>query len=310
MEVGGVGGGAAGKEALGEIEHVYSTEETRSALRYASAIADRNGYVILQMLNAGFVDFTKSWVCNVRRFPGILDRTLFVATDRESYVALTSFQESGRLLHVALHEFDAPSEMKYGQLEYYSYMLHRTDLLLNLLGGNVTTWLTEADAAWLEDPTALVLGTKGDVVAMSDNSRRVNFMANGGFQLLRPTEATRRAWQMLREEQGEEMSQLRSSKSSNYSDRIGNEQLIMHRLRQSLGDRLKTGWLPVDRFISGNYYKMKRPPTSPAIILNNWISGNEKKKRRAREWGHWYLSDDSRHCMSKMVVSGQQSLGT
>ena len=61
---------------------------------------------------------------------------------------------------------------------------------------------------------------------------------------------------------------------------------------------LKWAYLDQRAFAAGMWYQDKRVSAKtprrkqPVVILNNWITGNEAKMKRAKQWGHWYLSDD------------------
>ena len=54
----------------------------------AAEVARGTGFVNLQFLNAGFVEMTRSWICNVRAIPGVLRATVFIATDDVAFRAL------------------------------------------------------------------------------------------------------------------------------------------------------------------------------------------------------------------------------
>ena len=73
----------------------------------------RYGFVNIQMLNHGFVEMTKSWICNVRSFPGVLEKTVFITTDQNSYDQLDCILPFYRNLwlqrfnHMKSHETNA-----------------------------------------------------------------------------------------------------------------------------------------------------------------------------------------------------------
>eukprot|EP00563_Minutocellus_polymorphus_P018407 CAMPEP_0197724438 /NCGR_PEP_ID=MMETSP1434-20131217/6362_1 /TAXON_ID=265543 /ORGANISM="Minutocellus polymorphus, Strain CCMP3303" /LENGTH=68 /DNA_ID=CAMNT_0043309799 /DNA_START=13 /DNA_END=219 /DNA_ORIENTATION=+ len=46
------------------------------------------------------------------------------------------------------------------------------------------------------------------------------------------------------------------------------------------------------------------------VIQNNWICGNDKKIERAKEWGHWFLSDDENRCIRTDLKIARQSVET
>ena len=81
-------------------------------------------------------------------------------------------------------------------------MSFRTGIVLSLLQAKVSLWLVEADAVWFSDLASAVIGGSAanggrfDVLTMSDNPSTK--ILQGGFQLLRPTSGTIRAWSTLK----------------------------------------------------------------------------------------------------------------
>ena len=236
--------------------------------------------VILQFLNAGYVELTKSWICNVRRFPGVLERTLFIVTDQTAYEALKPL--GVRVRHIP---YQTPVDMKYGQYAYYDYMRFRTTIILEFLNKGTTIWLTESDAVWLKDPTKRILAADGDVVTVSDTHPAK--CVQGGFQLLRPTSLVKQAWNTLSRKQAAVMSKFK--RGSNMGE-AGNEQVMMTTIYSRIPG-LKVSWISRDVIAPGGWYN--KPVGSPSVILNNWIVGNRAKIARAKKFGHWYIHGES-----------------
>ena len=260
-------------------------------LSKAKSLQSQHGFVVLQLLNAGYIEMTKSWICNVKPFRTVLPKTLFVTTDKRSYESLVDFDEAE--FHVIFERYDAPAMMQYGRTEYYRYMLFRTRLLLNLLDANVTIWLTESDATWFSDPTVQVIRTPGDMVTMNDLCDGGNKTAlQGGFQVLRPSQATKNLWQGMH---GRLEARLRPyGNESLFIQGEGNEQHLLDYLVKK-DPELQMTWLGGDDFVCGLWYKNEtvrsRLPT-PIVLLNNWIAGNSNKTSRAKEWKHWFLQEN------------------
>eukprot|EP00606_Chrysophyceae_sp_TOSAG23-5_P000373 GSChrysophyteH2.ASY1.ANO1.839.1 assembled CDS len=261
----------------------------------AKSIHDKHHAMSMQLLNEGFVTMTKSWICNVRLMPKVLDMTLFVVTDYAAYDELKAFDDS---LHVVLHKYTAEKELMFGQIGYYNFMLFRTGLILNLLKRGVNLWLTESDATWVRDPTKMVTSAKGDIVAMSDSEIGLNGV-QGGFLFLRSTDNTKKVWTKLLELHTEGMLAHKTNKDSKtIVGNDGNEQHMLRKLIKKGKYPLNIAWMSQRSFVSGLWYTnetMRAYATDPVVILNNWIRGNEKKIIRAKAWGHWFLSDADEH---------------
>ena len=262
------------------------TQQTQDFLSKASEIQKENGFVMIQLLNEGYAEMTKSWICNVQEFEGVLNSTLFVTTDTASFHQLHEFHAGLNIVEIS---YNTPKEMSYGQYAYYNYMLFRTNLILLLLQNKITVWLTESDATWLSDPTDIILKTKGDYVTMSDFAPPGK-MLQGGFQFLRPTPATISVWQKLRKKM--QLKMQNTAIDSQMGD-SGSEQIMLNNLI-SIEQNLKVEWLDYSLFAPGQYYSNQQYYKKPMVILNNWIIGNDSKKKRAQRWGHWYLSDDGK----------------
>ena len=267
----------------------------KTVLDKAEEIYKKHGVVLIQLLNQGFLQMTKSWICNVKSFNTVLDKTLFVTTEDVAYDSLVSFDET---LHVVLKPYATPAEMSYGQYQYYDYMLFRTRFIVDMLERGITLWLVESDAVWLHDPVALVLNTTGDMVTMSDDGPGKKLL-QGGFQLLRHTELTKTVWKKLL---GQFIAKMARLSRKGYLGDKGSEQLLLDRLiRQVKG--LKVSWLPPEYFVPGLYYRSERYRNSikdPYVILNNWVIGNDAKIARAKKWKHWYLGEDGQ-CLQQPV---------
>jgi len=276
------------------IQRNSSTETQHSLETAIQQIRTVYGFVRIQLLNEGYVEFTKSWICNVRTFPEILQSTLFIATDLFAYDALRRLDTP---LHIVLEPYKSPAQLTYGQYAYYDFMLFRTALVLRMLRTGATLWLTESDSVWFRDPTSQVLAAEGDIVTMNDDTapRR---MTQGGFILLRATPTTQRVWSRLVAQFSNKMNHTRAGVEMGDT---GSEQLMMNALVQT-EPNLKLAWLDPASFISGKYYSMQRKPSHPAVVLNNWIAGNAAKKQRAKLWGHWFL-DETGHCMAPVPVA-------
>ena len=266
-----------------------------STVSMAQAMNKEHGFVNVQFLNAAYISMTKSWICNVRVFPGVLEKTLFVATDAHTYSQLRSFDST---LHLALEAYNATRPLRYGQYAYYHFILFRTTLVLELLHHGIVVWITESDAVWWQDPTAMVMNTTGDMVAMNDDYEPTKSI-QGGFLLLRPTRITLVLWKQLFDATHNIM---RGAEKNSEMRSAGNEQIVLGNLVFNSPD-VHLQWLDPTLFVSGLYYRKdqrleriknwflgRKTDYHPIVILNNWIRGNAAKEERVKKWKHWFLS--------------------
>eukprot|EP00912_Choanoflagellata_sp_UC4_P002168 UC4_evm7s1370 len=259
----------------------------RNALNTISDINSQYGVAIIQVFNDGFIEMTKSWVCNVKRFDKVLDRTVFVATTKTSYQKMKNFNDD---LKVVLIPFHATGDLSYGKYSYFDYMLFRSWLIFDLLRSGVTLWIIESDAVWLKNPIDLVLETKGDIVT-ANNAAPPRKELSGGFLLLRPTELTIKLWAKMVYRFESIMNDIHADENIGNA---GSEQIQLNILI-SRERGLKVVFLPVPEFISGLWYrgeyKFSKEKQS-LVIQNNWLIGNEDKIGRAKKYNHWYLNDN------------------
>lgn len=275
----------------------------------AKKIYEKYGLVVLQLLNIGYANMTKSWICNLlQKLPDsdILSKTLFVATDTESFNLMSRFHlGDGQQLHIYLERYKGPSEMTFGQKDYYDLMFFRTRMITLLLEDGIDIWLTESDAVWLADPEPDILGAtneagiRADWVTMSDSPRQAKRkMLQGGFQLLRSTAPTIKLWQDVFSYLGKE------------TDLKNNEQIILNNLIHE-SRTLKVAWADPDLYVPGLWYNTDlhgKPMgkagagylAKPKVILNNYILGIPAKTRRAKANGHWYYDEASDKCTAAM----------
>ena len=267
-----------------------TTHLPSSLLQEAIRIHATHNVVIIQLLNTGYIELTKNWICNVRRFNNILKKTLFITTDHQAYSSLSTFDAS---LNIVLYPYNAPPTLQYGQAHYFNYMLFRTRLISSLLCLNLTVWLTESDAVWLNDPSHIVLTTPGNIVTMSDSRAPQRKIIQGGLLLLRPASTTVTLWSQLLVAFKHKLSHV--SLHSDIGD-SGSEQLLL----TSMVHPHNVAWLNPTQFVSGQWYtdaSYRSFAPSPYIILNNYIIGNTNKIMRAKKWNHWFLRSSSTQCL-------------
>ncbi len=257
-----------------------------------------HGVVNIQLLNEGFVEMTRNWICNVKTMPQVLEKTVFITTDTAAYDGLKAFDPS---LNIVLHRYSANKELAYGDVAYFYYMLFRTRLIQSFLENDITIWLTESDATWIRDPTELVLRTPGDIIGMSDQKFPKKAM-NGGFILFHPTSRTKALWLKLLEKLEETLKSYDKTREE-YIGELGSEQIMLSHFLKS--EEITVSYMDGTKFVAGVWYSDEGSPfyppyrsyvEDPVVILNNWVIGNSPKVARAKQFGHWFLNDDQSMC--------------
>ena len=265
-----------------------------NVLTTANRIQVNFGYVHLQLVNSAFVNIALSWICNVRTL-NVLERTLFVATDVESFSAL-----SLRAPHVELlvHETSA---LSYGQTVYFQYMLFRAKLVEKLLLHGISIWLIESDAAWFADPEPYLLKFTGMDVLVGQDGLLTDSIPEGGFIFLNSTVKTSKMWSALRKEH-EEVLELKSELV--HIGDAGSEMLMLPKhLKLVTWD-----FFDKQKFVSGKWYSsatMRSASKNPIVIQNNWIVGNHAKIYRAKNWSHWFLDEVTLSCVDANLLELQ-----
>jgi hypothetical protein len=278
-----------------------------TATRAALARNQFGDYAVVQLLDKGYVDMTKHWICNVRKFDGVLDATVFLAMDEEAEQALRAF---GTDLHVVHLPFKSAInlELRYGQVAYYELMELRTNLLLALLESDVSFMLVESDAYWARNALQEIkeLGWEENSYDMISASDAMGTNAlQGGFQLNRASKNSKVVWAKLAVNMATTMAKLRAKYghgSTEFVAEQGSEQIKMHQLtsRGMRGGIFRLRFLPHDLVASGQWYsasKWKKMYPSPCVILNNWIEGNGNKIERALSYGHFFYDVAKARCI-------------
>ena len=248
-------------------------------LTKAHTLQQANNFVFLQLVNKAYIEMTQSWACHAPN--GVLQQTLFVATDEISFEKVKDFAP-----HVVRQLYQSERNgVSYGQLDYFNLMLFRTKLVETLLLHSINVWIIESDAVWFSSPHPYLIHLRDmDVVAGQDGILTES-IPEGGFLYLNATEKTKEMWIRLRVEFEQTLLELASQEQIGDA---GSEMLMLPK-------HLKTvNWtfFPKDKFVSGLWYTNDemRQYSDPVIIQNNWIIGNHEKVARAKKWGHWYLT--------------------
>ncbi|XP_070537480.1 uncharacterized protein [Ptychodera flava] len=265
-------------------------EPNSGLLSTVEKIKGLKGLVIMQFLNLGYINMTKSWICNVECM-NVLPFTIFITSDSQAYWALREWKAH---LNVVLQKFGDSKSMKFQEDAYNEFMCYRVRVVDSILNISVAVFLVESDAVWLANPMDFIdRYSNVDIVATANNAGRENKRAMAGFIFLNATSWTYRMWKKLRER----LDQI-SAAYHNGTGRTAGDMGILNGLIKTEG--LKIQWLPEDQFFSGQWYRkpeLRDIPKQPVVIQNNYIVGNDQKEERAKQWNHWFLSNSTKECI-------------
>ncbi|XP_077981838.1 uncharacterized protein LOC144436851 [Glandiceps talaboti] len=259
----------------------------------AKSIYNRYGFVNVQFLNLGFLNITKSWICNVECL-GIISSTLFIVNDIETHRQLTSWNPQ---LNVVLESFGTSDSMKFGQAQYHRHGLFRAKVVNELLKHGISVFKTEADAVWFGNPIDYFRRYNNtDFIVMHDKCSKMkpSQMLNGGFLYLNATLGTKAVWNELIEQVEKALDLFADTAGDKIIGDAANDQLKLTNIISKRRASVHVEWLPIDLYVSGIWYndEVVRKQSHPTVILNNYIIGNKSKENRAKKEGHWFLSNN------------------
>ena len=167
-------------------------------VQMASSIAKEKGVVLFTVINAGYVDFAFSWLCNTAVLESVHQHVLFLATDISTGQRL---HKQWPTVHVvSMNDTQGGGAVSFSTAGYVRLMVQRTRLIQRLLQSNVRLLLFEVDFVWLANPLPTILSqsekTHSDIVATKVYGTN---QACGCFLLLNPTPTTKALWTRLSE---------------------------------------------------------------------------------------------------------------
>jgi hypothetical protein len=280
------------------VTYMEDTALPREVLKFAKLTSDDNGYVQLLFFNLGYVELVNSWICNVRLIDtDILRQTLFVAADQEAAAELS---ETGPWLNIYTHESDMAASVTYGTYAYFKLTLDRLLIQNTLVQAGANVLVVEADAVWFSPIAEYLSQMVGSNRIISANDRTPeNPLISAGF-LFFPSKEKK----FFQDYVSRYASRLEKFKdfTGRFDDIDAGEQHLMTKLLQRR--KIAVQWLAECHFSRGEWYDdslFRARCPHPKVIQNNYISGNNEKMRRAKQWGHWFLNED-RTCVSDLPI--------
>jgi hypothetical protein len=192
----------------------YPSEYIHKLLVAARKARKRNlygSYVVIQLLEKGFVTMTKHWICNVRRLGMVLSAVTFIATDMEAYEQLREFDRDLNVVYVPYERPTDQEELSYGQVAYFELMSFRTMLMKHLLEQHISFMIVESDAVWNRNALEEISKLDWDFDMLSGTDSDKKPIIQGGFQLNQATHNSMILWSKLHEGTSKVIQKLRSS---------------------------------------------------------------------------------------------------
>ncbi len=285
-------------------------ESYMNALKSIVSAASDGNRVVMTIVDSAFQDITKNWLCNVKSggfLPsGIVWLTL--SEDVKDMLDGTGIGKTIDLTRALKNPEDAMPNILYGHKTYWKLMLLRTRLIADLVERGVQVFLFETDQTWLKDPFVDIereLRAGADMVGTLDTQHNVA----GNTLYLKPTLPTRKLWSEVyrRFKASYDAVGVESMDESENSfvehDQHSLSDLLLYNEEFRRENPVALGLLNADFFVGGSWYSgfyNSEESKTPVIINNNFISGVRKKKKRAIEFGHWFIDRNGR-CLPHAV---------
>jgi hypothetical protein len=242
----------------------------------------------------------KSWICNVRLVDeGVLERTLFVASDETAAIELSRFAPDVNL-HTSLENTLFSSALEYGTYAYFALTLQRLYLVNFLLRHGANIFVIEADAIWfalISEHVNELINAGSAIVSVDDRGGKKPLISAGFLYL---HSSTQDFFHSFVEKYARNLEKYRTETTRIDKKDPGEQHLLTRLLRKSWTHSVD--WLDDCRFVRGVWYmseEYRRRCPNPIVLQNNYISGVNNKVLRAQQWGHWFLSDEGK-CITKM----------
>ncbi|KAL4236238.1 hypothetical protein ACF0H5_004625 [Mactra antiquata] len=268
----------------------------RTVFDEARLVSEFSKTVMVTIVNAAYVPFAFSWLCNTQSM-GIHSSILVLSTSDSARNELKMRWPDIRVVSLNLSISDAKQD--YSTVEYVKIMIHRAELFKALLNAGHEVMLFEFDYVWFENPLPRLQKMNDVDMLVNPVSGTDKTVINGGLIYLFPTEKTKSLWAQLTCKLQELVKELRELQSSSAVSESTNDQTFLSGLWRAGYANISSRELSLDDFADGQWYttpEEDRKLWNPVMISNNWVIGNDRKIERAKEFGHWFLKDDGQSC--------------
>ena len=255
------------------------------------SVADRHGQVVLSAVNCGFVDFADNWAQSLLRI-GVTN-FVFVPLDEEAHAILSATYPEHVVPIVPGLEWLPRQPASFANTKAFKAVTQtRPTFLLAFIEAGYTVFYNDADTYWLTNALVefddlhrrLGKGDRPHAVIIDDDPKHItedipNFCS--GIIYLRPTSQVRDFLLQWIDEIALVPGHRNDQPAFNAVIRRFNEEGVMP-IRVGDWDKFPPG----DEFFKGRAGYMQEEH-QVAIVHNNWIVGEERKRSRFIEHGMW-----------------------
>ncbi|CAC5393657.1 unnamed protein product [Mytilus coruscus] len=267
--------------------------DSNIALVVEAALQIQERPVLITLVNDGYVNLVKSWICNTKHM-GFHKQVIMIVTSPQGTDEIKKLSPDVTVVALNVDQ-SMNGHQEYSHVGYLKIMVLRTQIQLALLQNDIEVYSFECDSVFLANPLHRLRAHSGehDIVFISNYQRPKAI--NGGFLYLFPTPATKATFEQLNRMMFKLYSKIRNQPSDKFVPTFENDQVYLSNLVLEKYAGLKSTILPFSIFPDGKWYDIseeERKLTFPYLIHNNWIKGNKAKEGRAKMWRHWFLKDD------------------
>ena len=260
-------------------------------LAAARQITDKGDTLLVSFINNAYLPFAYSWLCNTAGM-GIHDKVLIIAADNETEQSLK--KNRPEIATVSISGYTMKGNQQYTRAGYVRIGIKRTQILNWILQDNIGIFLFEFDCLWVKNPVPVMTKFSDQDLVITPVAERPGMVAIG-FYYMAPTDRMKKLWGELTRRLTILDNRLKKLTPGTVISEGENDQLYLTALirRRYAGIRVKL--LSLSEYPDGKWYNLpaeKRDINKIYILNNNWVEGNPKKIKRAKEFGHWFLKDN------------------
>ncbi|XP_056022993.1 uncharacterized protein LOC125673039 [Ostrea edulis] len=270
--------------------------DKRAIVRVAKEIAQVEGLVMLTFMNTAFQPFLANWMCHTKSMVR-QSQILVIVTEQNIKNEIRTLYP--KLNVVCLSNFKLINEkQKYCSAGFMRIGIYRTIVVNWMIQENIPVFLFELDAVWLQNPLPFLIDTEPYDLAIIPTYDK-SFEAAIGFYYMRASKRMKQFWRELIRRLIDLKNMFSCLRNEDLVRERDNDQMVLHDMIKEHYKNIMIYFLPLDRFIDGKWYWNPDTRTlRDAFILNfNFIIGVDNKIIRAKNFEHWFVSDDNVTCL-------------